>query len=71
MLDKLVVFVLSLKAKLNSERGQDIMEYALLGGFIAVAAAVAFFLLPLDTYLTNFATTVGNCVNLGANYSCP
>jgi Flp pilus assembly pilin Flp len=41
MLDKLVVFVLSLKAKLSSERGQDIMEYAILTGGIAIALVVA------------------------------
>ena len=45
MLDKLVVLALSLKAKLSRERGQDLVEYAVLTGSIAIlviAAAVIF-----------------------------
>jgi len=45
MIDKLVVFVLSLKAKLSSERGQDLMEYALLTGgigLVLIASALVF-----------------------------
>jgi len=55
MLDKLVVFVLSLKAKLSGERGQDIMEYAILTGSIAVALvlAVAFFTGALEGWFTD------------------
>ncbi len=72
MLATLKVYYLVLRAKLSSERGQDIMEYAILSGFIAIAAAVAFFALPLGNYLTNFATTIGHCVNLaGSTYTCP
>jgi Flp pilus assembly pilin Flp len=37
MLDKLVVKLLTLKAKLSSERGQDLMEYAIITGGIALA----------------------------------
>jgi len=41
MIDKLVVFVLSLKTKLSSERGQDLMEYALITGGIGIALLAA------------------------------
>ena len=37
MIDKLVVKLLTLKAKLSSERGQDLMEYALITGGLGVA----------------------------------
>ncbi len=72
MLDKLVVKLMVLKMWLSDDHGQDIMEYALLGGFIALAAAAAFVLLPIGSYMNAFAGTIGNCVNLGAaNYACP
>jgi Flp pilus assembly pilin Flp len=41
MLDKLVVKLLTLKMRLSDERGQDIMEYAILTGGIAIALIVA------------------------------
>ena len=54
MIDRIVVWALSLKAKLSSERGQDIMEYAILTGGIAVAlvAALAIFTPYLDGWFT-------------------
>jgi Flp pilus assembly pilin Flp len=67
VIDRIVVWALRLK----SELGQDIMEYALLGGFIALAAAAAFVLLPIDDAMGDFARTVGNCVALSDTYSCP
>jgi Flp pilus assembly pilin Flp len=41
MIDRIVVWALSLKARASEERGQDIMEYAILTGGIAVALLVA------------------------------
>ena len=57
----------------KSERGQDVMEYALLGGFISIVLAAAFIAFPLDDALDNFAAAVGNCVDLKATggYVCP
>jgi Flp pilus assembly pilin Flp len=71
MLDKLVVFVLTLKAKLSSERGQDIMEYAILTGGIAVAllAALAIFTVgggPLDGFFTRLGNFMNDLVPGGA-----
>ena len=37
MIDKLVVKLLTLKMRLSDERGQDLMEYALITGFIGIA----------------------------------
>jgi Flp pilus assembly pilin Flp len=41
VIDRLVVWALTLKVRARSERGQDIMEYAILTGGIAVALTVA------------------------------
>jgi Flp pilus assembly pilin Flp len=41
MIDKLVVWALTFKMRAREERGQDVMEYALLTGLIAMAALVA------------------------------
>lgn len=54
----------------RDERGQDIMEYVILGGFIALAAAAAFLLLPLDVAFGNMATTISNCVQFDTA-NCP
>jgi len=56
----------------KSERGQDVMEYAMLTGAIALVIAVALLTTPISTYMQNFATTIGNCVNIAADpYICP
>ena len=63
MIDKLVVKLLTLKMRLSDERGQDIMEYAILTGGIAIAlvTALAFFTTKLDGWFTavgNFFTQI-------------
>ena len=58
-----------LRARLTEERGQDLIEYALLGGFIAVAFAAAALFLPLDDAFTDMVTAIGNCVDF--NDACP
>jgi Flp pilus assembly pilin Flp len=37
MIDRIAVWALALKTKLSSERGQDMMEYALITGGIGIA----------------------------------
>jgi len=44
MIDRIVVWALTLKAQASEERGQDIMEYAILTGTIAVALAAGLLL---------------------------
>jgi Flp pilus assembly pilin Flp len=41
MIDRIVVWALSLKTRASEERGQDIMEYAIITGSIAVVLIVA------------------------------
>jgi Flp pilus assembly pilin Flp len=60
MLDKLMVKLLTLKTLLSSERGQDVMEYALLAGVIAATLLVAagFLSGPVQNMFTN----IGKCI---------
>ncbi len=70
LLLKTMIGVRGLAHRLRDERGQDLMEYALLGGFIAVVFAVAAIALPLGTYFNTMVTTIGNCVEI-SNTTCP
>jgi len=56
VIDRIVVWALRLK----SERGQDAMEYALLGGLIAVAilVTVALFGTALSDWFNGMATEI-------------
>ena len=68
MIDKLVVLVLSLKAKLSSERGQDVVEYALITGGIAIVLIVA--ILIFTGAITNAFTTLKECIDFDALTPC-
>ena len=68
MIDKLVVFVLSLKAKLSSERGQDVVEYALITGGIAIVLIVA--ILLFTDQITNAFQTLANCTDFDSGTTC-
>jgi len=61
MIDRIVVWALSLQARASEERGQDIMEYAILTGGIAIAlfAALAFFTDDLKTWFTAIGAFFG------------
>jgi Flp pilus assembly pilin Flp len=54
MIDRIVVWVMSLKARASEERGQDIMEYAIITGSIAVVliTAIGFFTGALTEWWT-------------------
>ena len=54
--------------RISEESGQDLLEYAVLVGFIAVALAAAFILLPLGTSMNTFATKIGQCISF--NNAC-
>ncbi len=53
----------------RDERGQTILEYVVLGGFIAMAAAVALIVLTTSGVWTDMATTIENCVTFSS--PCP
>jgi len=57
MIDKLVVKLLVLKMWLSDDHGQDVMEYAIITGVVAVALIAA--LLIFTTAFTKFFTDLG------------
>lgn len=50
-----------LVSHLRGERGQDLIEYALLGGLIALALMAA--VLLLSGAIEDMATGIGNCID--------
>jgi Flp pilus assembly pilin Flp len=61
--------VRGLGARLREERGQDLLEYALLGGLIAAAITAAAVVATLTGALDDMATAIGNCIDLDG--TCP
>ena len=55
--------ILSIIAGLRSERGQDLLEYALLSGLIAAAIITAFSLAAFTGALDSMATNIAACVD--------
>jgi Flp pilus assembly pilin Flp len=57
-----------LRARLTEERGQDLLEYALLGGLIAAALiAIGIIFTPA---LAHMATGIGNCIDFNSATGC-
>ena len=48
----------------RGERGQDLIEYAMLGGLIAATLAA------LSGALTSMATGIGNCIDFNGGTVC-
>lgn len=62
--------IFSFIARLRSERGQDLLEYALLGGLIAAAILTAFSLAAFSGALDNMAMNIADCVDFEAATTC-
>jgi Flp pilus assembly pilin Flp len=69
MLASLRVSLRSLGARFDGERGQDLIEYALLSGLIA-AALVAVFATGLSSALTDMVTGISNCIDFKSSTVC-
>ncbi len=65
---RMMTAVSGLRARMSEERGQDLLEYALLGGLIAAAivALVAIF----NPALTAMATNIGYCIDFSSTTTC-
>ena len=65
---RMITAVSGLRARMSEERGQDLLEYALLGGLIAVAiiGAGVFF----QPALASMATGIGRCIDFDATTIC-
>ena len=60
--------VSGLRARMSEERGQDLLEYALLGGLIAVAL-LAFGVL-FTPFLATMASGIGSCIDFTSATTC-
>ncbi len=60
-LTRVMLAVSGLKTRLTEERGQDLLEYTLLGGLIA-AALVGIFLL-FGTAITTMGNNIAACID--------
>lgn len=61
--------VSSVVSKLHREEGQDLIEYAMLGGLIA-AAIVAVGILVYQGALTSMAGGISDCIDFTNNTPC-
>ena len=59
------------RARLMDERGQDLIEYALLGGLIAFAIIAVATLGTLTGAIGDMATGIGNCIDFDASATSP
>ena len=58
-----------LRMHVQSERGQDLIEYAMLSGLIALGL-IAVGALAFSGPLTDMATGIGNCIDFKSSTSC-
>jgi len=65
-----VVFALSwMLVRIRGERGQDMMEYALLSGLLA-AALLVIFAVGLNTGITDMAQGIAWCLDFNKGTTC-
>ena len=68
MLDKLVVKLLTLKMWLSDDHGQDLMEYAMLSGLVAMA--ILLIVTAFTGALAGMADGIKNCIDFDKNTTC-
>ena len=68
MFTKIFVWIQALR---SSERGQDLIEYALLGGLIAAALLAVAVLTGMTTAVTDMANGIGDCIDFDDATTCP
>ena len=60
---RMMTAVSGLRARFAEERGQDLLEYALLGGLIAAALVAAGVLIAYTGGVTAMADGIANCID--------
>ncbi len=68
MIIQVYTWLLAHRPHLSRENGQDLIEYAMLGGLIALAILGAFIL--FGSALTDMATGIGNCIDFTSSTVC-
>lgn len=69
MINVVSFMVSCLRAHIGREEGQDLLEYAMLGGLIA-AAIVAVGILLFSGALTSLFTGIGDCIDFDSATAC-
>jgi len=59
-----------LRWHIRSERGQDLLEYALLGGLIAAAVVAVIALGTMTGAITSMATGISRCIDFNSGTIC-
>ena len=69
---QIIAFVLtSLLSRFRSERGQDLIEYALLSGLIAAAIIAALLSTTIfSDAVSNMVNTISECIDFDAATAC-
>jgi Flp pilus assembly pilin Flp len=70
MLSRVIVGVRGIAARYTGERGQDLIEYALLGGLLAAALLAAATLTGLTTAIGGMAAGIGRCIDFDSTTAC-
>ena len=67
---RMMTAVSGLRARFSEERGQDLLEYALLGGLIAAAITATALALLMSGALESMATGIGRCIDFDSGSVC-
>jgi Flp pilus assembly pilin Flp len=62
--------VSNLRARLEEERGQDLIEYAMLGGLVALALIAAASAFLFTSAIGDMATGIGECIDFDSDSEC-
>lgn len=66
-----IVYALSsLLVRIRSERGQDLLEYALLGGLIAAAIVALLGLGIMSGAVSSMVTNIADCIDFESGTTC-
>jgi Flp pilus assembly pilin Flp len=71
MINAIATWIPWLRAHIHSERGQDLIEYALLGGLIAIGIALAIASGFFTDAVEAMAQGVGRCIDFNDSTNCP
>ncbi len=68
---QLIAYALSwMLVRVRSERGQDLIEYALLGGLVAAAIIAVLSLGLLSGGVNSMVTNIRDCIDFEASTTC-
>jgi Flp pilus assembly pilin Flp len=65
-----ITAVQGLRGRLSEERGQDLLEYALLGGLLAAAITAAAVVVLMTGAVSGMAGGIGDCIDFDAGTPC-